>query len=254
MKISIVTPVYNGEKFIDQTIQSILAQKFRNFQHIVMDGLSEDNTLEIVKKYSNINLVSQKDSGQTNALNEGFKLVDGDILAWQNGDDLYFPDTFQIVNDFFESNPTVDLVYGNYQLINEKDNLICNVSPPHWNKWLFIHGRFCPVQPTVFWRKEVFEAVKPLDEKLFFCMDVDFYSRAIKLGFKFEKINQLLGKFRVHDESKTQNKLNVKKHFKEYNDVLSKRFDYKISDFLFFYFFTLRASITSKLSKIGPGY
>ncbi|PKV62738.1 glycosyltransferase family 2 protein [Pontibacter ramchanderi] len=249
MKISIITPTYNSAAYIKDTLDSIHQQTYRNFEHVVIDGLSTDNTLEIVKNYDIKKVISEKDSGQSNAINKGFGLIDGDIFAWQNGDDLYTPDAFQIVTDYFTANPEVDIVYGYYQMIDEQGDWLCDVQPIEWNSWLFIHGRFCPVQPTVFWRRRVSEAVGLLDESLYFCMDVDFYAKALKQGFTYGRIPQFLGKFRVHQESKTQNKSNRQKHYNEYKKVLSTHFAFSTLDSLIFDLFQQRARITSVVKQ-----
>ena len=249
MKISIVMPVYNGEKYIKKSIESILFQTYPDFELIVMDGLSTDRTVEIVNSFQDdrIRLISEKDEGQADAINKGFEYTNGDILAWQNADDLYFEDTFKTIADFFQNNK-YDLVYGFYQMIDEKDRWICDVFPRQWNKWFFVHGRFCPVQPTVFWRKEVWEKSKPLKKELFFCMDVDFYSRIVN-KFACYRIPQMLGKFRVHEESKTQNVQNVQKHKKEYKKVLSTQFNYGFADFALFEFFYYRSQMASLVKR-----
>lgn len=249
MLISVVTPVHNGEKYIRETINSIKNQNYKNFEHIVIDALSTDNTLNIVKEYDHIKYLSENDNGQSEALNKGFMMAQGDILAWQNADDVYFPNTFQIVVDFFITNPEVDVVYGYYQLINSSSEWICNVYPIQWNRWLFSHGRFCPPQPAVFWRREVYETIGQLNEKLHYCMDVDFYSRAINLGFKFQRIPDMIGRFRVHNQSKTQNKNNEIKVYKEYKSVLGKNFNFNIIDVLIFKFFQYRAKITGGIKQ-----
>lgn len=249
MKVSIVTPVYNGYKYIRQTIESIQAQRHRNFEHIVMDGLSTDQTVAVVREYPSVRCLSEKDSGQSDALNKGFRLCTGEILAWQNGDDVYFPDTFEKVAAFFQAYPTVDVVYGNYQLMDEKDKWVCDVRPIDWNTWLFAHGRFCPVQPTVFWRRRVYEQVGPLNQNLHFCMDVDFYSRALMKGFRFQRIPETLGKFRVHQESKTQNGENARQVHQEYQQVLASHFAYTWYDHIIFTLFQLRAKVAKGVKQ-----
>ena len=245
MLISIITPVYNGEKYIRETIESIANQSYKNFEHIVIDACSKDNTLEIIKEYTHLKYLSEIDNGQSDAINKGLKMAKGDILAWQNADDTYFPDTFETVVNFFKEHRDVDIVYGYYQLIAEDSKWICDVYPIEWNKWMFAHGRFCPLQPTVFWRKKVTETVGQLDEKLHYCMDVDFFSRAINKGFNFQRISKMIGKFRVHSNSKTQNKDNDKKVYAEYKNVLATNFNFNSIDSLFFEFFQFRAKITS---------
>lgn len=246
LKISIITPSYNSKKFIEDTIQSIYSQTYSNYEHIVIDGKSTDGTLELLKKYPHISWISEKDTGQSNAINKGFKKVIGDIIAWQNSDDLYLPNAFQLINNFFTENPDIDIVYGNYQLIDEGGNWICNGRSIRWNEWLFSHGRFVPMQPTVFFRRRVLEKLQSLDEQLTYCMDVDFYARATNKGLKFRCIPTILGQFRVHQDSKTQNPVNIQKTYNELKRVLSKTFSYSWIDYIFFeiiYF------LTSKISR-----
>jgi glycosyltransferase involved in cell wall biosynthesis len=243
MKISIVTPTYNSEKYVRQTLDSIHNQSYKNIEHIVVDGLSTDRTLEIVKSYPQIEWISEKDNGQSEAINKGLRRATGDILAWQNADDIYCEDAIQTVVDFFTKRPEVDVVYGYYQLMDSESNWINDVYPIEWSRWRFAHGRFVPLQPTVFWRKEVTERVGLLDEKLHYCMDVDFFAKAVKHGFCFARIPSILGAFRVHDQSKTQNKLNEKKVSAEYKSVLVSHFNYRWFDFILFDFFKWRAKL-----------
>lgn len=245
MKISIVTPTFNSAKYIKETIDSIHQQSYTHIEHIVIDGLSSDNTVEIVKSFRQIKVISEKDSGQSEALNKGFKMADGDILAWQNADDTYLPGAFQTVVDYFSQNPEIDIVYGYYQLIDSSSKWICDIYPIEWNKWLFAHGRFVPLQPTVFWRRRVFQRVGLLKENLHYCMDVDFFSKAALEGFLFKRIPQKLGQFRIHTQSKTQNKSNEQRVKQEYKRVLSDNFRYNFLDKCFFELFHYR----SKLAK-----
>jgi glycosyltransferase involved in cell wall biosynthesis len=247
MKLSVVTPVYNGARFIRETIESIAKQSNQDYEHIVIDGLSTDGTMNIVSEYKRIKYVSERDRGQSNAINKGFKLSEGDVLAWQNADDIYFPDAFEIVLNFFKENPSIDIVYGYYQLIGIDGKWVCDVYPMSWSAWMFAHGRFCPPQPTTFWRRAVLEKLGDIDEELHFCMDVDFYSRAVNRGFKVGRIDKMLGKFRIHEQSKTQNVENERKVHDEYKRVLSKNFKYTKIDSVLFEFFQYRAKITKYL-------
>ncbi len=246
LKFSIVTPCFNTGKYVDETIRNIAAQTYRNVEHIVMDGGSTDNTLSILKSHPHILWTSEKDKGQSDAINKGFKRATGEIFAWQNADDLYFPDALETVADFFNKNTEVDLVYGEYQQISPDGSWICDVHPPAWNPWLFGHGRFAPVQPTVFWRRHVFEAYGELDLGLNYCMDIDFYSQSSK-KFRFARIQKMLGKFRVHDDSKTQNPENERKVYLEYRKVLARNFSYGPLDYLAFNGFYYRSRIAAKV-------
>lgn len=252
MKISIVTPCYNSGQHIEATIKSIWSQDYQNFEHIVMDGLSKDNTVDIVKRYPGIRLFSERDTGQSNALNKGFRKTTGDILAWQNADDIYHPGAFKKVVEVFEQHPEIDLIYGNYTLIRPDDSWICDVYPPTWNEWKFIHGRFVPLQPTVFWRRKVYETVGDLDELLHYCMDVDFFSRCVLKKFRFQHVDFMLGGFRVHDESKTQNASNRERVAAEYLSVLSRNFHYNLFDKSVFKFFEVRSRLAKTIKLKWP--
>lgn len=247
MMISIITPTYNSAPYLRETLKSIHDQSYKNFEHIVIDGHSKDDTCSIVAVFENVLLVSEADSGQSDAINKGFRRLKGDIIAWQNADDTYLPGAFESVIKFFNDNPEVDLVYGYYQLIDSSSQWICDVYPMNWNEWMFKHGRFVPLQPTVFWRRRVFESIGLLDESLHYCMDVDYFARALNKGFKFARIPLVLGQFRVHNESKTQNWHNEKVVRREYKSVLAKHFDYGIIDSLVFDFFQLRAKVTKTI-------
>lgn len=247
MKISIVTPSFNSAEYIRDTILSVKHQTYGNFEHIVIDGASEDGTLSILEEFPHLVVISEKDKGQSEALNKGFKIASGDILAWQNADDVYLSETFEIVARFFMEHPNVDIVYGYYQLIDGSGNWLCDVFPRKWSKWFFVHGRFCPVQPTVFWRRTVAKSVGELNEHLHYCMDVDFYSRAIKKNFEFQRIPKLLGKFRVHQQSKTQDKKNETKVYQEYKKVLSFHFNYNFWSIALFELFQQRAKLAKYL-------
>ena len=249
MKISIVTPSFNSAHHIRETIVSVKNQSYQDFEHIVIDGQSTDGTVAIVNEYPHIKLVSEKDNGQSDAINKGLAMATGDILAWQNADDVYTDNAFETVVNYFKKHPEADLVYGYYQLIDSKSHWICDVYAGDWNKWMFVHGRFCPLQPTVFWRRRVSETVGALDENLHYCMDVDFFSRIIKHGFTFKRIPQILGKFRVHTQSKTQNTQNERSVAAEYKAVLATHFQYTFIDTVFFYFFQRRAKFAKRIKQ-----
>lgn len=209
MKISIITPSYNQAEFIERTILSIQNQGYKNFEHIVMDGGSTDGTLAILKKYSDkIIWKSEKDNGQSDAINKGLKLATGDIIAYLNSDDTYEPDAFQEVVNFFKKNETKKWVYGKCKIIDKQDTEIRK--PITWYKNLLLKNysyskllteNFIS-QPATFWRKELLDAVGCFNEKEHLCMDYEYW---LRIGQKYDAgvINKYLANFRYYSDSKS---------------------------------------------------
>lgn len=215
-KVSIITPSFNQGRFIEETIRSILTQDYPNIEYIVIDGGSTDNTLEILKKYSDkIIWKSELDSGQVQAINKGLKMATGEILAWQNADDTYLPYTISTVVDFFQKSPDVGMVYGYFNYIDENGNFLLTKKVIDFNYRQFVCGRFTPNQPTVFFRRSVLEGVGYLNQEFNYSMDREFYCRIGK-KFKIAKIPKVLGNFRLHSQSKTRQSKNKRKWEKEF--------------------------------------
>ena len=128
MKISIITPNYNYSKFLPSLLDSVIYQSYDNWEHIIVDDGSTDNSTQIIDGYverypEKIKLICQNNSGQSSALNRALKEVSGDIIGWINSDDLYHQNTFTIVTDFFKKNPKYDAVFGNLSIIDEQGKI-----------------------------------------------------------------------------------------------------------------------------------
>ncbi len=119
-KISIVTPSLNQGSSIEETILSVLAREDPDFEHIVIDGVSTDNTLQVLERFPHLRWVSEEDEGQTDAINKGLELSTGEIVAYLNSDDLYRPGAFATVRRAFEENESLDVVVGDCDIINDK--------------------------------------------------------------------------------------------------------------------------------------
>ena len=124
LKISIITVSYNQGEFIRQNIESVLSKDYPNFEHIIIDGGSTDGTVDILKEYPHLNWVSEKDRGQSDGLNKGFKKATGDIIVWINSDDMLCPGALCTINDYFESNPDKSVLTGNIVLVNRNGEKI----------------------------------------------------------------------------------------------------------------------------------
>lgn len=204
-RISIVTPSFQQGLYIERAIKSVLEQGYPNLEYFVQDGGSTDQTVSILKGYERriSGWRSEKDNGQSHAINLGFARVSGEIMAWLNSDDLLLPGALAFVADYFERHPSVDVVYGDRLLIDEDDMEIGQwILPGHDGKMLN-WADYVP-QETLFWRRSVWEKVGgQVDESFRFAMDWDLLVRFRDAGARFAHIRRFLGAFRVHAHQKS---------------------------------------------------
>lgn len=136
-KISIITPSYNQANYIEDTILSVLSQDYPNLEYIIIDGGSDDGTLEILKKYDKkLKIISEKDSGQTNAINKGMKISTGDIISYLNSDDMYLPGTLKTVGCRFTNYHDVKWITGRCRIIDNRGIAIRSIITTWKNLWL----------------------------------------------------------------------------------------------------------------------
>ncbi len=237
-KITVITPSFNQGEFIEETIKSVLGQNYPNLEYIIMDGGSTDDTLKILKKYQDkIKWFSEKDKGQTDAINKGLKIATGDILCYLNSDDCFTENSLFEVARFFDKSPDAFVVTGDCIIVDEKGQEI--------NKAIRIYKKiyqFLPFssyllrivnfinQPSTFWRKEVFKRVGFFDEKLRYNMDYEYWLRILQAGFKFYYLNKPLSFFRIHSLSKGGTQF--KNQFTEDLQVIEKYFGKGIEYYL----------------------
>ena len=208
MKFSIVIPSYNQGEFLERTLLSGINQGVET-EIIVIDGGSTDNSVEIIKKYADkiAYWVSEKDRGQSHALNKGFAKATGDIFGWQNSDDVYMPGAFKKVQEVFEKFPEKKIVYGNWYEIDENDNVIDKTySAPKPRVPHFSYEGFDSNLQSMFWKREVFEKFGAFDENLHQLMDSDFLFSLILNQRRdiFIKTDFFFGGFRRHENQKTK--------------------------------------------------
>ena len=228
--VTIITPCYNAETFIEKTIQSVINQSYKNIQYIIIDGGSSDGTHKILEQYKNkvSEIIIEKDDGMYTALNKGIERSEGEIIAYLNSDDLYFHDTvFNAVNTF-KSNPEIKLIYGDLKVIDWNDEILYDWIYPNFRWQLFVSNNFCTIgQATSFWRKAVHKKVGLFDNKLKMAGDFDFFAKVGK-EFKILKINRFLACYRVHQNSltnkgKLKNEIEIKTIHQKYLDTNVKR-------------------------------
>ena len=198
-RVSIITPSYNQGEFIEDTILSVKNQDYPNIEHIITDGGSTDNTLEILRKYEgtyNIHWISEPDKGQADAVNKGFAMAKGEIIGWLNSDDVYlYKDTISLVVRTFCNQPDVNVVYGHVIKINPKNTILRAKFIPNFNYDLLCRWCF-PAQPSVFFRRKVVEN-QQLRTDLHCSMDYDFWLR-IGQKYRWKRINYALSADRNH--------------------------------------------------------
>lgn len=208
MKISILTPSFNSGKYIDQSILSVLDQDFPNVEHIITDNYSVDKTHSILKKYKHLKVYIKKDKGQSDALNWMLKKSSGDIIGWLNADDYYSPNIFKKIVKYFIDNPNIDAVYGNFNIVDDKNNYVREVSALKFIPSFLPFICFIP-STTFFFRSDIINKYRiSFEKKYFYMMDKDFFCKFSAQTKKIKKLNITIANFRVHKSSKTSFNLN----------------------------------------------
>ena len=231
-KISVVTPSYNQAQFIERTILSVINQNYPNLEYIVIDGGSNDGSLEIIKKYSkNLSkLISEKDNGQSDAINKGFALSTGEIICWLNSDDILQNGSLFYINEFFNNNSNIDCVYGNTIVIDQFDKDLLKRHEIDFDFDILIYAMNYIPQSSTFWRRVVYEKIKGLDINLHYTMDHEYWLRMYKADFNIKYVNKYLSSYRWHNTSKGN--INSKEIKKERKYLKEKYAEKKLFKFI----------------------
>jgi glycosyltransferase involved in cell wall biosynthesis len=178
--VSVVTPTLDRAERLERTLRSVRAQSYPNVEHIVVDGGSTDGTLALLERYAgtyDLRWVSEPDRGMYDAINKGLRMARGEILAYLNSDDLYFPWTVATVIEAFATDPEAGLVFGDVLRDDELRGILVPVfQPPFRLRRMAAHGSF--FQPTVFIRRSVFEDAGAFDTDLRYVADLEYWLRA----------------------------------------------------------------------------
>jgi glycosyltransferase involved in cell wall biosynthesis len=201
-KISIVTACFNAERFVEASIQSVLEQGYPNLEYIVIDGGSTDDTVRILERYSPhfSYWVSEPDQGQSDALNRGFSRSTGDIIAWQNADDLYLPNAFWEVAEVFRSVPDADLVFSNILLIDSSGSTITDVRFTPFSLDHLLYAGWNTSSQSAFWSRTVMERTGRL--KVWpHTWDWDWFLRVGRQARRVVHKRRFWGAYRLHQDA-----------------------------------------------------
>lgn len=208
--ISLVTPSFQQAHFLGRTIDSVLNQEYPKLEYFIQDGASTDGTLEVLERYGDrlAGWVSERDGGQSQAINLGFARTAGEVMAWLNSDDLLMPGALHRVAEFFALHPEIDVIYGHRILINEEDQEIGRWVLPAHDDEVLSWADFVP-QETLFWRRAIWEkSGGQIDESFRFAMDWDLLLRFRGAGARMNRLPYFLGAFRIHQAQKTTAQIN----------------------------------------------
>ncbi|MBU1863858.1 MAG: glycosyltransferase [Candidatus Omnitrophica bacterium] len=220
-KITVVTPSYNQKEFLEKTILSVLNQNYPNLEYIIIDGGSTDGSIEVIKKYERYLgcWLSESDRGQADALNKGFTKATGDIIGWQNSDDLYLPNTFMQIAEIFSHNPSIDVLYGNRFDIDDNDAIIGESRFTKFSKFIFQYEGIALGTQVTFWKRDIFKKIGLLKIDFHFALDWEFFLRAGCQGYSFKHVPVYFGAIRRHAGAKTERFIGTTAYQKELDTV-----------------------------------
>jgi glycosyltransferase involved in cell wall biosynthesis len=227
VKISLVTPCFQAARFIRETIDSVLAQDGVDLEYGIMDGASRDGTVDIIRSFESRLAwwVSERDAGQTDALNKGLARTTGEILGFLNADDVLMPGALPTVAKAFAENPEIDIVYGGVEWIDADGRAqglhagdisslgeVLDIQHVWW-----AHRQW--VQPEVFFRRRLWERVGAFDTRYHLAFDYDYWVRCFLAGARVKRLPETLVRFRLHAEQKSTAS---RKASDEIRDVVSR--------------------------------
>lgn len=208
--ISIIVPNYNGAKYLQQCLDSILRQGYLNNDAVLMDGGSTDRSLEIARSYDDrIAVISERDNGQSDAINKGIARCGGEIIGYLNSDDVLEPDCLDRVCRYFVENPDAEWLVGGCRVFGE-DTEEWVLQPEGWNRlldtvlpWSRPQRYVFPQSGACFMRRRLVERLGPYDTGLHYSMDMEYYARAAFSGAVMRVVPEILAGWRIHRDSKS---------------------------------------------------
>ena len=209
-KISIITVTWNRAKLLEEAIKNVMNQNYPNYEHIIIDNASNDGTIDILKKYPNLKWISEPDRGQSEAMNKGLKMANGDIFAWMNDDDLYPEGTFDLINKEFDL-AKYSFIYGTCNIIGSYGQKIGQSNFHKFNRNALMMGYNNVNTPAVFASLSLIKKLGFMDESLYATFDLDMWIRLSKIKKPYP-LKKVTSNLRLHDGSGL---MSAKVHLKE---------------------------------------
>jgi glycosyltransferase involved in cell wall biosynthesis len=217
-KISIVTPTFNGIATLRETIESVLSQDYKNWEHIVIDGGSTDGTVDLLRSYPHLKWISEKDRGHYHAMNKGIERASGDVVAILNADDCYRSHALRDVASAFDKHPRWEALFGDIVYVDDNGHEIFRREEACYDYNVLRFGNVCYVtHPTLFLKKTTYDRVGLYrHDKFLNCCDVDLMLRLGKNGCRVGHIPRLLVDYRLHEHGQTADRRVAENMRKEY--------------------------------------
>ncbi len=196
--LSVVTPSFNSAEFIEDALLSVSCQEFVAAEHIVIDGASSDETVQIAKGHRHVRYISEPDRGQSDAINKGFRLATGDLVGWLNADDYYLPSGLEAIASEAEQHPEADVIYGDCVFVDGEGHIVRSKVEHDFDRTVLMHfGCYIPSTST-FFRRRVIDSGYLLDCDYRVCMDFEYFARLAHAGFRFHYVPRFIAAFRWH--------------------------------------------------------
>jgi glycosyltransferase involved in cell wall biosynthesis len=202
--ITIVTVSYNSEKFIKETINSVLNQNSDDIEYIIIDGGSTDKTIEIIKNYNDMidYWISEPDAGQSDALIKGFKLARGEWLCWVNSDDILLPNAIIKLKEEIKKHPKIEWFTGNSIWTDSSNHIIQCRQGEYYNRFLAKVGILVTYGPSCFFKRSLYYRTKGINKELHYMMDTDLWWQFHQEGAAFRRIDGYVWTLRMHSNAK----------------------------------------------------
>jgi glycosyltransferase involved in cell wall biosynthesis len=204
LKFSIITPSFNQGRFLPDCVESILSQKGIEYEHIVIDAGSTDETREVLGRYPHLQWTSEPDGGMSDGINKGFRRATGDWVMWLNCDDYLLPGALAKVAAHATAYPDADVIHGDCLFVKEDKTPIRRKYDTPVDEWDFLFVGCCIPSTCTFYHRRILDAGLLLDEDYRNCMDWEYYLRLSRAGYRFRYLPEVLAGFRWHEDSTTQ--------------------------------------------------